>query len=34
MKLMIMPPTEEDTDNLAEDISLDISKDKSDEETN
>ena len=27
-------PTEEDTDNLAEDISLDISKDKSDEETN
>ena len=26
-------PTEEDTDNLAEDISLDISKDKSDEET-
>ena len=26
--------TEEDTDNLAEDISLDISKDKSDEETN
>ena len=27
-------PTEEDADNLAEDISLDISKDKSDEETN
>ena len=27
-------PTEEDTDNLAEDISLDISKDKGDEETN
>ena len=26
--------TEEDSDNLAEDISLDISKDKSDEETN
>ena len=26
--------TEEDTDNLAEDISLDISKDKGDEETN
>ncbi len=26
--------TEDDTDNLAEDISLDISKDKSDEETN
>ena len=26
--------TEEETDNLAEDISLDISKDKSDEETN
>ena len=28
------PSTEEDTDNLAEDISLDISKNKSDEETN
>ena len=28
------PSTEEDTDNLAEDISLDISKDKIDEETN
>jgi len=27
-------PTEEDSDNLAEDISLDISKNKSDEETN
>ncbi len=26
--------TEEDSDNLAEDISIDISKDKSDEETN
>ena len=26
--------TEEDTDNLAEDISIDISKDKTDEETN
>ena len=26
-------PTDEDTENLAEDISLDISKDKSDEET-
>jgi len=25
---------EEDTDNLAEDISIDISKDKTDEETN